>query len=213
MWVPTLRGWITLTAFVTAISISALLSIHPFLAANHPLSGDLLIVEGWLSERQLQAAVATFRAGNYQHLITTGGVLHPDSYLKGRFPSLNSTAEVTAALLIESGLQADRIVPITSPKVTKDRTYHSALAVRKWLDENHSSPKSLDVLSQGPHARRIWLLFGLAMGDQYPVGIIAQQNQNYDPTRWWTSSAGVRTVIGEALAYGYAKFLFFPASQ
>jgi hypothetical protein len=36
----------------------------------------------------------------------------------------------------------------------------------------------------------------------------------YDPQHWWRSSSGVRTVIGEALAYAYVKCFFrAPADQ
>jgi hypothetical protein len=31
------------------------------------------------------------------------------------------------------------------------------------------------------------------------------QDRNFDPAHWWRSSAGVRTVIGEAIAYLYSR--------
>ena len=36
-------------------------------------------------------------------------------------------------------------------------------------------------------------------------GIIAVEDQDYDSKRWWESSDGVRTVIGEMIAYVYAR--------
>jgi len=40
------------------------------------------------------------------------------------------------------------------------------------------------------------------------LGVTALAETDYDPGHWWRSSAGVRTVIGETLAYGYARVLF-----
>jgi hypothetical protein len=42
------------------------------------------------------------------------------------------------------------------------------------------------------------------------VGIIAVANPDYNPTQWWRYSDGVREVIGESIAYIYAKFFFYP---
>ena len=40
------------------------------------------------------------------------------------------------------------------------------------------------------------------------VGIIAVANADYNPKQWWRYSDGVREVIGESIAYIYAKFFF-----
>ena len=40
------------------------------------------------------------------------------------------------------------------------------------------------------------------------VGVIAIENEEYDPKRWWVSSEGVRTVINETIAYVYALVIF-----
>jgi hypothetical protein len=42
------------------------------------------------------------------------------------------------------------------------------------------------------------------------VGIVALQPRDYDTTRWWVSSAGVRDIISEAVAYLYARLIFSP---
>jgi hypothetical protein len=40
------------------------------------------------------------------------------------------------------------------------------------------------------------------------VGVIAAPDPEYDANKWWASSSGVRTLIGETIAYLYARFLF-----
>ena len=70
---------------------------------------------------------------------------------------------------------------------------------------------SFNIVAESTHSRRTWLLFQEAFGDKVKVGIIAVQNPDYDPKRWWRSSDGFRDVVSEAIAYLYAKFLFHPS--
>jgi hypothetical protein len=48
------------------------------------------------------------------------------------------------------------------------------------------------------------------LGPGVKVGIISEPNPDYDAAHWWRSSAGVREVIDESIAYVYAKFFFWP---
>src|SRR5205814_7422020 len=70
--------------------------------------------------------------------------------------------------------------------------------------------KKMNVLTEDCHARRTWLLYQKAFGDQVTVGIINIANPDYDTKQWWRYSDGVREVIGESIAYVYAKFFFYP---
>jgi hypothetical protein len=70
--------------------------------------------------------------------------------------------------------------------------------------------RSINVLTESAHARRTWLLFQEAFGDQVNVGIISARNPDYDPAHWWRSSDGFREVISELVAYLYARFYFLP---
>jgi hypothetical protein len=69
---------------------------------------------------------------------------------------------------------------------------------------------SINVLTAGAHARRTRLLYQKALGRNVTVGIIAASNPDYNPKQWWRYSDGVREVIGESIAYIYAKFFFYP---
>ena len=70
--------------------------------------------------------------------------------------------------------------------------------------------RSFNVLTLGVHARRSRLLFRKAFGSDLPIGVIAVQNREYDPVRWWSSSEGAKEVISEGVAYLYARFFFSP---
>ncbi|MGA2556129.1 MAG: hypothetical protein ABSG04_07630, partial [Verrucomicrobiota bacterium] len=61
------------------------------------------------------------------------------------------------------------------------------------------------------HARRSRLLFQKACGDDTKVGVIALDDVGYDPTHWWRTSEGVREVVGEGIAYLYARIVFHPS--
>jgi uncharacterized SAM-binding protein YcdF (DUF218 family) len=111
------------------------------------------------------------------------------------------------------GAKQNVVTPVPAPLVRTDRTFASALAVKDWLSQRRIPITALDVLTVGAHARRTRLLFQKALGDNILVGVIAAPNSRYDANEWWTSSAGVRTLIGEALAYLYARFLFYPQEQ
>ena len=88
-----------------------------------------------------------------------------------------------------------------------NRTLTSALEVKKWLVQNELNFEAANVYSQDVHSRRSWLLYSKALEPEIKVGVIAHPPQDYDPETWWTSSQGFRSVLSEALAYVYAKFL------
>jgi len=71
--------------------------------------------------------------------------------------------------------------------------------------------RSINVLTEDAHARRTWLLFQEALGPGVAVGIISVPDPDYDANHWWRSSDGVREVLDEGIAYGYARFFFWPA--
>jgi hypothetical protein len=94
--------------------------------------------------------------------------------------------------------------------VHQDRTYHSAVNVRRWLESQGITSSSVDVITLGPHARRSRLLFEAALGPDVTVGVYAVPDPRYDLAHWWRSSEGVRSVLGETIAYVYARLFFDP---
>ena len=80
--------------------------------------------------------------------------------------------------------------------------------MRHWFETGNITAASLDVLTQGPHARRSRLLFRKALGEGFEVGVIAVADRRFDSAHWWRTSEGVRSVLGEFIAYLYARFFF-----
>jgi uncharacterized SAM-binding protein YcdF (DUF218 family) len=201
------KGLLALT--IVAIVFGSVRFAYPFLAITKKMNGEFLVVEGWIPASSLNQAIAEFRQGNYQKIITTGCIVKDE---------WNSGVKVTHAewgadKLRRLGMHDDLVQPVPCWEEKNDRTYHSALALKKWFQESNVHPKAIDVVSQGPHARRTRLLFEHAFGKDVRVGIIGAKDADYDSVHWWRSSEGVRDVISEWIAYIYARFLFSPARE
>ena len=201
--------WLGRIVFLFAAILSVIICfnfIHPFLALNSPVNGDIMVVEGWLPYYALEEAVEDFQDGSYKLLVTTGGPLPQSSYLA----EYGTVAELAAAMITKIGFDTNKLVPIPTPSVDRDRTYASAIELNKWLDSANMNIESLDIYSFGPHSRRSWLLFQYVFDPDIAVGIVAIENRSYDSRKWWKTSIGVRTVLSEVIAYFYARFIFKP---
>ena len=181
--------------------------IHPFLTTTNRVQGEFLVVEGWVPTYALNEAVVLFNDGGYRKVLTSGGTVS-DEWIPA-----DTYAAWAATRLKKIGMKSDLIQPIPCLVSLRDRTYNSALAVKKWLQDNDPAVKSIDVVTLGPHARRTRLLFQMALGNKITVGVIAVEDRDYDPAHWWRTSEGVRTVIGEGIAYLYARLWFMFCSS
>nr|WP_307785872.1 ElyC/SanA/YdcF family protein [Okeania sp. KiyG1] len=161
------------------------------------------MVEGWMSDYAVKLAIAEFHQGTYQKLITTGSPIGKGHYLS----EYDNFAELTAATLIALGVHPDQVVAIPTPQVVKYRTAASAIAVKEWLTTSNLKVDSINIYTLGPHARRSWMIYRNIFSPDIQVGVIALEPKGYNPKRWWQSSAGMRTVVGEAIAYYYTRFV------
>jgi hypothetical protein len=205
---PTWQGWTVLVIAGVLLLEVMIRSAYPFLAVTKPIHGGLLVVEGWQSDSGMQAAVADFKKNSYEKLYVTGGPLTTGGYLS----QYENFAQLGAITLAKLGL-SNEVQAVPAPLVRQDRTYASAVALRQWLRQHGLQPTRINVISTGPHARRTRMLFEKAMGPRVQIGIVAEQAEDYDPARWWTSSMGFRTVTGEIIAYLYARLLFWPPQE
>jgi hypothetical protein len=202
--VLTLTGWIVFLMTFGSVLFSIGLFIHPFLAPIKPVGGDILVVEGWLPNYALEAAKKRFQRGGYKLLITIGGKLNT----RNRTLEYGTWSELAASKLTALGLAQKQIMAApVFVDAKKDRTYHAILALQIKLKKEGLSDAPIDLISLGAHARRTWFL----MEKVFPkvnVGVIAIFSHEYDASEWWLSSEGVRSVISEAIAYLYARFIF-----
>jgi len=202
---PTFAGWLLIAALLGLAGSLMLVRGYDFLAPNHALGKEVLVIEGWLGDEELVQANELLHQGSYRFVITTGGPLEQGGFLS----EYKTYARLSQASLQKIGV-TEPVYAVPAPTVRKDRTYASALAVHDWLAAKHPQVHALDLLTAGPHARRSHMLYQLAFGEGYDIGIISLPPGSYDSSRWWKSSAGVRTVIGESIAWVYAVLLFSP---
>jgi len=202
--VPTWRGWLALLVAAAAGAFVGVRTVQPFLAVNAPVSGGLLVVEGWMPDFAMKEAIAEFGRNQYSSLFVTGGPLSFGAPLS----EYRTYAELGAATIAKLGLGTNVAQPVPAPLVLQDRTFASAVALKHWLRGHGIASAKLNVISKGAHARRTRLLYEKAFGKGSEIGIVAVPDQTYDAKRWWASSEGFRDVIDELVAYVHARLIF-----
>jgi len=209
-WSLSWRGRLILAFVVVLISVLGFRSLYPFLAITHRANANILVVEGWIHEYGIRAAVTEFRSSHYEHVFATGGpVVGSGGYINDFY----TFASVGAELLKKCGVPDERLQMVPCRVMDRDRTYGSAVALRKWFGEQNMAVSAINVVTEDVHARRTRLLFQKALGDKVAVGVIAIPNPDYDAKRWWRYSAGLKEVVSEAAAYAYARLLFYPSAS
>jgi len=207
-WGISWQGWLIVLTGIVATLCLFLFRIYPFLAVTHRVNTNVLVVEGWIHEYAIRAAVKEFRSNHYEHVFTTGGpVVGSGGYINDFYTS----ASVGADLLKKCGLPDERLQMVPSRVMDRDRTYGSAVALRNWFRDHNMAVSGIDVVTEDLHARRTRLLFQKAVGKDVQVGIIAVANVDYPANRWWRYSQGLKDVVSESAAYLYARLLFFPS--
>jgi hypothetical protein len=163
----------------------------------------VFIIEGWLPDYCLEQFLQRYDPDTIDKIFVTGGPLEQGSYLK----EFNTFAAVSAASLKKIGFADSIIIEVPSPYVQKDRTFASALALKKFISDK-STIDSATIITLGVHARRSKLLFQKAFSDSTKIGVISIRNRDYDPGHWYMSSMGLKTVLVEIISYIYTKLFF-----
>ena len=207
LWFPTLWGWGALLFIGVAIVLLLGRNLYSFLAVNDPVRAQVLIVEGWMGPDELDQAIAAYRAGHYERIVTTGGPLYS-------WPRTHATyADRAADYLRQEGIPPSSVIAVHAPKSAQERTYLSAVMVREWARQTGLNLPAVDVFSVGTHARRSRLLYRLAFGSDLRVGVLAGTPSDYDPAAWWRTSVGARDVLDQAIGLLWVKLFFWPVNK
>jgi uncharacterized SAM-binding protein YcdF (DUF218 family) len=201
-WRLSWHGRLFITSVLVLAIYAIVLNVHPFLAVTHRVNAKILVVEGWMDEYAIRAGADEFNTGDYEHIITTGG---PVAGSGGYTNDYNTFAGIGARRLKAAGVADESVLMVPSHVIGRDRTYSSAIALRRWLRDHNMALQSFNVVTKDAHARRTRLLFQKALSNDVRVGIISIPNPDYDAKHWWRYSEGVREVIGEGIAYTYAR--------
>lgn len=206
--VPTWRGWLLLLLAIGLAGTFFVRGVYGFLAVNDPLPGGILVVEGWSSDYVIEGAVDEYRKSRYERICLTGGPIEFGNAMREH----KTYAEYGKAMCMKLGVPAEVLHVVPAEAAERDRSYASALALRRWLREHDAIGSKINIAGNGAHSRRTRLVYEKALGPGVHVGISNIEEMNFDPKRWWRSSTGVRNVLGEMIAYTYARFIFSPAS-
>jgi hypothetical protein len=214
VWLPTVWGTLLLAALATAIGVPVAAGLGHFLAPTEPASGPdgrgarTLIVEGWLDPAGLDDAVAAIARGSYERVVTSGGPLEGWERAQG-WPTYAERAAHHVRGRVPGGVV---VVAVPSPATLRDRTYASAVVIRQWAERQGLAFDRVDLFTSGVHARRSRLVYGMAFGPKATVGVIAAPPRHYPLDRWWTTSEGAKSVLGETVGMVWTKCCFWPAS-
>ncbi|MBR6020925.1 MAG: hypothetical protein IK066_00740 [Kiritimatiellae bacterium] len=197
-----LPGLLVLLLALVAFAVLCRYFLYPFLGPDRPADSPVLVIEGWVSDSALQAAVDWAGAHGVRSLWLTGGPIETGSWLA----PWHSWPEMTLARLEAIGA-ADRfeVRAFPAPPTRKDRTLASAVALRDALSPD--LPPALTLATESPHLRRSALLFRRAFSDATQIGTLPLPPLDFDQTDWYRCSSGVRSLLSESIAWLYAVFL------
>jgi len=208
IFLPTISGMLVIIGVLGITLFLFVQNVATFLAVHEPVGSNYLVVEGWLYKAELDQALTTFNAENYQYVIVTGGPTDDEFDKKGL-----TYAERAARYLQSTGFPTEKIIIVSSPYSAKDRTFLTAVMVREWLSSESIEPVSIDVFSSGVHARRSRVLYQLAFGEEVRVGIFASIPEHYDLGQWWESSEGANKILKEIVGLTAIKCCFKPGDK
>lgn len=203
-WRLTSAGWLTVIVVLVLGDVVVVTRLHGFLSVQKPVVARAMVISGTLPDTVLEQIVAEMKKDSNLLVLTVGGPIKRGGHLS----SHHDYANLAAATLIQIGGPASEIVAVPSPSTRRDRVFASALALRNWLNDSDIRIDSVNVYALGVRGRRTLILFEKALGPDITVGVISIPDPSYDPSRWWATSEGFRTVIGELIAYVYLKTLF-----
>jgi len=201
----TLTGWLLVICACVALFLVWRATIHQFLAVNKPVDTNIWIVEGYIPDNILDSVAAVWRT-NPSLLIVCAGL----PVTKGEFCiGFDNAADYNTAYLREIGVDSLQVISALAQPVAKDRTYTMALATKEKLKALGYSSGKINIICQGTHARRSWLLYRKAYQPEWKVGVITYPDDEY-PKQWWRTSEGARAVVFEMIGYIYCVFFFHP---
>lgn len=200
--------WLVLLLVVVSTGIGVVIfkNLAYFLALNSPVSSRYLVVEGWLPKSALERALEEFNYGNYKLLITSGGPNDSDCAVDN-----TSYAERAGIELIRLGLNENNLLIASAPASAQDRTFLSAVMVRKQIATLHSAVDAINIFTSDVHARRTHLLYQQAFRDlKTQIGVISIPPERFKLDRWWGTSEGAKVVLTEFIGWVWVKLFFYP---
>jgi len=203
-WLRVLLCCLSSVLIVAIVGLVLAIRVHGFLAIQAPLDSRMIVVSGTLPDSALEKIVADVGANKIAKILTVGGPISRGSHLS----SYRDYANLAADTLRQLGIPTSVIVAIPSPISERDRVFATAHALGAWLKNSETEIAAINVYALGVRSRRTLILYREALGPDIDIGIVSIPSEDYDPSAWWATSEGFRTVVSELIAYLYVKTLF-----
>ncbi|MFW5644387.1 MAG: carbohydrate-binding domain-containing protein [Bacteroidota bacterium] len=120
---------------------------------------------------------------------------------------VHSHAESCAKKIMSAGnIPPDSIIVLPAPFSKNNRTYRSALTVKKWRETKKPDDFSFNIFSEGIHSRRTWVTYKMVFdntSDQ--IGIVS----TYPPaSEKIPAGYHIRILMGELFGNFYYQYIF-----
>jgi len=197
LW-PTKVAWLCAIAFLFTLIGAWWLEADNFLSCTRRVPADVIVVEGWIGVRGIQAAAREFERGGYRYIVTTSGSTS-NRWGDERWNYAESAKEE----LLRDGINPAQIVVALPRETASHRTFESARAVDLSLRTRGIFAKNVTVFTLGPHARRSCLIFEKVLGDHSNIGVISWKPIADQSGRWWKSSERSEDIAKETIGFLY----------
>lgn len=171
-----------------------------FFSLTRRVPAEVLLVEGWIDDQGVLAAAEEFKRSDYKYVVVTGG------QTDGRQSSSNY-AEIAARELNRLGIPEDKIIIAKTEGIERQRTFKSAAAAWRALQNKGIHPKDINVLTLGPHARRSRSVYRKVFAPATDIGVIAWVPADYGSTPWWRSTRRTKCFLKEIVGYPFELLL------
>ncbi len=201
VYLPTWKLSLFLVALGTAVLFGIFRFLYPFLSQTDFLDrSDVIVIDGWVSDQTMEAALAFSRQQSCKLLLSAGGDLG-----RGYKLSEHKTyAHIGEATLEALGVPPDQVHPAPAGANHRHRTFASASAVYQWMEMNGYLDARITVITEGPHSRRSLAVYRKVFSNtEAEIGVISKPSLSYDPEVWWKTSEGLKSVVIETIAVAY----------
>ncbi|MCX7818255.1 MAG: YdcF family protein [Kiritimatiellae bacterium] len=200
MWWPTWRVWLLVMVAMVGMGHLAAPALYDLLSPRDDGKADVLVIEGWIPDFAVPEVLRRIESNPDARVVTTGGPVEHGGYLQ----EWRTYAEAARATLLAAGAPSGRVVAVPAPACRTDRTFASALALKRYLEESGVGGGRVSVVTLSVHARRSRALFQRALGGAFQVGSEPYESPQFGRRDWWRSSEGVRWVLSETIAAVHA---------
>lgn len=199
-------GWSLILGVNLLIVFIIVKTIATFLVVNKPLETSVLIVDGMMPGYAYDSIVQMVEREHYLYIITAGVDVDYTYNASEKF----NIAEFSFKVLSTKTLHSCKLFKAPARNIERDRTFSSALSVRKWFLQNKLFPSKVNVVSFSCHSRRSWILYRKAFKGFADVGIITINDNSYNYSQWHRTSKGVRMILSETIGFIYTTIFFHP---